>query len=119
MDYILGSLTLLPDGSAFSAGGDNLHRGDAEIYDPSKDSWSETDQLMTIGNIALLLPNGKVLSVGGVDSFQLGGLSNIYDPTVGLWTSQASMLYTRQGFTATLLADGTGRGRRNRHLRGE
>ncbi|WP_258167832.1 kelch repeat-containing protein [Paraburkholderia sp. BL21I4N1] len=107
MDYVLGSLTLLPNGSAFSAGGDNLHRGDAEIYDPNKDSWSETDQLMTIGNIALLLTNGKVLSVGGVDSFEIGGLSEIYDPALGRWTTHAPMSYTRQGFTATLLADGT------------
>ena len=54
---------------------------------------------------ATLLPNGKVLVVGGYNGSQLAS-AELYDPASGLWTATGSLTTARQDHTATLLPNG-------------
>jgi hypothetical protein len=60
---------------------------------------------------AIVLPDGRVFVVDGVDSVIDGGQlllsSELYDPGAGSWAATESMSDSRRGFTATLLRDGT------------
>ena len=53
-----------------------------------------------------MLPNGKVLVLGGINSS--GNLTNaeLYDPASGTWTNTGSLNAARYQSTATLLPDG-------------
>jgi N-acetylneuraminic acid mutarotase len=59
------------------------------------------------GHTATLLPNGKVLAVGGYAPGQ-GYLASaeLYDPASGTWTATGSLTNSRVGHTATLLTNG-------------
>ena len=105
--------TLLPDGKVLVAGGRRFAAGyigdlvldSAELYDPAIGSWTPAGSLTTprAGHETALLPNGKVLVVGG-DS---GGVTaELYDPVSGTWTATGSLNAPREGFTATLLESG-------------
>jgi hypothetical protein len=69
---------LLPDGTVFVVGGQRNGKWnadpqpvlEAEIYDPSDDSWTVTAPMAfprQYHSIAVLLPDGRVLTAGGVD----------------------------------------------------
>ena len=64
-------------------------------------SWSYTGSLNTAhpNHSATLLPNGKVLVVGGSSA-------ELYDPSTGTWSFTGSPNVSRGGFTATLLGNG-------------
>jgi len=83
----------------------------AERYDPATDRWSALPgpQAGRVEHTATLLPDGRVLVVGGIG---VGGEralgAEIYDPAAGRWRATApppSVPLTRNA--ATLLADGT------------
>lgn len=108
----LPTATTLPNGTVFVVNADFL--GTTEIYDPAANTWSAGP---TAGNphwqgaTATLLPDGKVLVVGGVASTTLNPITlsfpEIYDPNAGTWTPAGSMLTNRTLHTATLLPNGT------------
>jgi beta-galactosidase len=64
------------------------------------------------GHTATLMPNGKVLIVGGQQSdgpptAAVGTSAELYDPATATFTATGSMIGTRlNGHTATLLSDG-------------
>ena len=102
------SATLLADGRVLLAGG-NATSGSrpayltvAEIYDPAQNSWTTIAPLRqgASGHAALLLPDGRVIAIGGS-----GYYTQIYDPARDLWTLDAAQPYTIGG-TATPLRDG-------------
>ena len=104
--------TLLPDGRVLVAGGRSISNmgvpvalDSAEIYDPATKIWTVTGSLTKprVWPTATLLPNGRVLVVGGDWSF---GTAELYDPATGTWTPTGSLNTPRDGFTATLLATG-------------
>jgi hypothetical protein len=113
--------TLLPGGSILVAGGyvyDTVAQSggvtaSSEIYDPVADKWSSAGN-MIVGreeHTATLLPNGKVLVVGGTIPDGHGSQfsqasAEIYDPAANKWSSAGSMKDARQDHTATLLPDG-------------
>lgn len=117
--------TLLPNGKVLVVGGSGVSASapsqfksltGAELYDPKTRSWSPAATLGTARwlHTATLLPNGKVLVVGGTSSDPasvpgiLESLSSaeLYDPQTNRWSPAANMLTARCLQSATLLADG-------------
>ncbi len=119
--------TLLPDGKVLVAGGLNRTSGrpngstldgailaSAELYDPRSGTWSATGTMGTAreNHTATLLPDGKVLVVGGftVTSGNPNGTTltsaQLYDPATGTWSATGSMSTARESHSATLLPDG-------------
>jgi hypothetical protein len=86
----------------------------AEIYDPGTGKFSQTGSMQDERENAqaVLLPNGKVLIVGGDlgKSYAYGWESldsaEIYDPGTGKFTLTGSMNIPRTQFSATLLPTG-------------
>jgi WD40 repeat protein len=107
--------TLLPNGNVLMAGGyDGTNSVDiTELYfSPpmvSPGMWTLTGSLTNALYLhtATLLPNGKVLVVGGADySGNVFAAAQLYDSTNGTWTGTNAMAKARYAHTATLLANG-------------
>ena len=88
--------TLLRNGKVLVVGGHLRIKGkpgsatlaSAELYDPASKTWSATESMHTERSFhnATLLPDGKVLVVGGLN--QRGNpvsTAEVYDPTIGKW----------------------------------
>ncbi|MEP6639858.1 MAG: kelch repeat-containing protein, partial [Chloroflexota bacterium] len=114
--------TLLLDGKVLVAGGRTSPPGtsrqtvvpNAELYDPDTGRWTTTGSMVhaRVGHTATLLPDGKVLVVGGAtyhtdSSLSDLGSSEVYDPATGSWTAAGKLHDARAFHTATLLADGS------------
>ena len=55
---------------------------------------------------ATVLPDGRVLVVGGSNEEGNMATTEVYDPSTGLWTPAGTMVAKRAVHTATLLQDG-------------
>lgn len=120
--------TLLEDGRALIIGGlidciSNEWTSDctapftvlrsAQIYDSLTRTFSFTGSLANgrYGHTATLLQNGKVLVVGGFDSYCICSApvttAEIFDPATGSFSPAGAPQMPRAYHTATLLADGT------------
>lgn len=118
--------TLLRDGSVLVVGGydgdgppieDAAHipLATAELYEPASGRWSAAASMGSAraGHTATVLPDGRVLVVGGggEDDLLEGGprsaTAELYDPRTGEWTATGQMTEARNFFTATLLANGS------------
>jgi N-acetylneuraminic acid mutarotase len=110
--------TLLPDGHVLVVGGFNHSWNlgplkSAELYDPATRTWRSTGSLTTArsAHTATLLPNGKVLVVGG-GTYAYGGYcetfasAEIYDPATETWIATGSLNDARNNHTAILLTNG-------------
>jgi PKD repeat protein len=76
---------------------------------PSPGMWTLTGSLTNALSLhtATLLPNGKVLVVGGSDnSYNATAAAQLYDPATGTWTGTNAMGKARYAHTATLLPNG-------------
>ena len=82
----------------------------AEIFDPTDGSWTGAPDMSAArrAHSATLLPDGRVLVVGGYgeDNEPLSS-AEIYDPDGGTWSPAGTLQHPRADHTATLLADGT------------
>ncbi len=106
--------TRLPDGRVLVAGGYNepdprvagTWLNSAEIYDRASNTWTTVAPMLAArsSHTATLLPNGKVLVVGGNGPSLLSS-AEIYDPVANTW-STAGNAGARDSHTATLLANG-------------
>jgi hypothetical protein len=111
------SATLLPNGKVLIAGGlaGRIFEGGpgivatTEIYDPATGHFTAGPAMSAprAGHAAVLLPNKKVLVVGGVDNNERPLASaEIYDPTSGRFNATASMQTPRVARSAVILQDG-------------
>ena len=112
------SSTLMQNGKVLVAGGNVGGIGavfpDAQVYDPATNLW--TARKMKAGrnwNTGTLLPDGRVLIVGGsngkLNGDKLGILktAEFYDPATGTFALSGSKMATpRASHTATLLPNG-------------
>jgi len=115
------SATSLPDGRVLITGGgefntdcsgpwdygpDPCSLASAELYDPASGTFADAGPMQTLrgGSTATLLPNGKVLVIGGEDS--LGPYAELYDPATGTFASTGGVNGSRIFHSATLLANG-------------
>lgn len=109
---------LLTDGRVLVVGGNNCYDiqasvATAEIYDPRSDRWTAIPSMTTprTNPILTLLPDGKVLVVGGVQRISAGIFASpangeIYDPVLNAWQSPGNLPEAYSGDSATLLGNG-------------
>ena len=116
-ESVLGTATLLRDGTVLVAGGTDGHPGGAgpmaaaELFDPVSRTWVATGSMLVgrANQTATLLSNGMVLVVGGssTDGREIGlGSAELYDPITGTWAATGDMTQARSAHAATLLSDG-------------
>lgn len=112
--------TLLADGRVLAVGGEYdtigtpqyVYPANAELYDPATNFWTPAGNLAQArsGHTATLLPNGKVLVVGGIyrvgDQIGVVATAELYDPATNTWTVASSPVTARSSHTATLLPNG-------------
>lgn len=106
--------TILLDGRVLITGGfrpegeSEISISSAEIYDPEENTFTSTGDMMEArrGHSATLLPNGRVLIVGGWGEKGRTLTAEIYDPQTGKFRYTASMFAPRASMTATLLKNG-------------
>jgi hypothetical protein len=103
--------TLLPDGRALIAGGQDPALQVGEIYDPATRTFRRTAST-TQGwgplNRAVLLDDGRVLIVGGRNSADSGidTAAEVFDPTTEQFSATGPMALNQRPWTATPLSDG-------------
>ncbi|MBI1765148.1 MAG: hypothetical protein HYR56_27365, partial [Acidobacteria bacterium] len=106
--------TLLPNGKVLVAGGlvslnqAQVALSSAELFDPSTGLWTATGamSLPRYNHTATLLPNGRVLVVGGQANQTVFNNAELYDPVTGAWTNTPTPGVARYAHTATLLRTG-------------
>ncbi|MDR1726466.1 MAG: hypothetical protein LBT74_00810 [Acidobacteriota bacterium] len=84
----------------------------AEVYDATEWTFELTAGALHDARrdaTVTLLPNGKVLVVGGTNATGALASAEIFDPATGTFTLTGSMGSARVHHTATMLNDGTGR----------
>ncbi|HEV2005873.1 MAG TPA: kelch repeat-containing protein [Candidatus Limnocylindrales bacterium] len=108
--------TLLRDGRVLIAGGESVTNdqaqpvASAELFDPRTGTFSPTASLPEPRTraTAALLPDGRVLLVGGVADqlSQVSPASVIFDPATGSWSRTGSLQRPRVSPASVVLLDG-------------
>lgn len=106
-------MTMLRDGNVLVTGGagDNDGSGSsivtAEIFDSATQTFHGTGAMhhARLSDTATLLPDGRVLVVGGRGS-EVSASAEIYDPQSGMFRETGRMITARYKHTAGLLPDG-------------
>ena len=111
----LQTATLMGNGQVMVAGGYYDYLSSAELFTkggtPATGEWTNTAamNIRRSNNTMTLLPNGWVLIAGGKngsDGYGEFSDSELYIPTIGIWTNADALHTARAYHTATLLSDG-------------
>jgi Galactose oxidase, central domain len=107
MGWLLFGVALL---LALAIGGAILI-GSGIFHSVRPSAWTVTGSMVEprVRHTATLLPDGRVLAVGGgqFNGFSDLASAELYDPITGAWSATGTMAEVRWGHTATLLPDGT------------
>ncbi|MBL8743082.1 MAG: hypothetical protein JNK04_18360, partial [Myxococcales bacterium] len=97
------TLTRLPDGRALVAGGlENIDAPPevrAELFDPLTNQWSPAGPMSNprIFHAAFVLPDDRVMVVGGLANGIVQASTEIFDPSTSAWTAGPAMSVPREG----------------------
>src|SRR6266568_487550 len=93
-------------GGGISTGGGTTNA--AEIYDPSADSWTQTNPMTEAraNATAALLKDGRVLIAGGDNSGAPSNTIEIYDPSSGNFAFAGTLSFPRTQHAMAVLSDG-------------
>jgi N-acetylneuraminic acid mutarotase len=108
------SAVLLQDGKVLVTGGNGAQDtrpvlSSAEIYDPSTNTWHAAASMNSLrtGHSSTLLPDGKVLLIGGFGSAMIASdRVERYNPTTNVWQSLNNLSIARKNHSVTLLPNG-------------
>ncbi|HVQ23476.1 MAG TPA: kelch repeat-containing protein, partial [Candidatus Saccharimonadia bacterium] len=105
------SAALLRDGRVLILGGVSSVGGQektAEIFDPETGRWEDAGKIPAwlSSSTMVVLPDGRVLVLGGWRPPDGTGSAGVYDPSNRRWTVAATPARYGGRFTATLLANG-------------
>jgi hypothetical protein len=106
--------TLLPNGKVLVSGGtigeaNIIPTATAELYDPSTGLFSPAGSMVIARAFqsAMLLPNGKVLLAGGLDTnLNAASTAELYDPVSGSFSLTGDLSTARENHLAAMLATG-------------
>ena len=107
--------TLLLDGRVLVVGGyggpyqySSSAIASAEVWDPRTSAFVQTGAMATarVGHTATVLPDGRVLVVGGAGPDGEAAEAELWDPLTGLFTRAGTLANPRLGHAAVLLLDG-------------
>ena len=112
--------TLLGDGDVLVAGGYNgftpaggshVSLRSAEVFDPATGAWTATAPMLVgrSGQVASLLPEGQVLTIGGWEMPKIGEYvrtAELYDPASNAWTAAPLPAELEESQSLTTLPDG-------------
>ncbi|AKQ63740.1 Branched-chain amino acid ABC transporter, amino acid-binding protein [Myxococcus hansupus] len=109
-----GATTLLPSGKVLTTGGFHsdpslTFYADTDVYDPGVQSWFPAGVLgmVRVDPLMALLPNGRVLVVGGRDGAGTALATSMqYDRAANTWSATGGLSTVRADATATTLASG-------------
>lgn len=108
------SATLLADGRVLMVGGvkgptlNGAALDSAEIYDPTTGTFKPTRTMSSprTGLTTTLLPDGRVVIIGGRDDVAPIAWAELFDPQTGIFSISGSMSLPRFGHVAVTLPDG-------------
>jgi len=110
------TMTVMNDGRVLIVGGETCTSAtactalnSAEIFDPSSGLFNLSSGTLSnarFGAAASLLPDGRVLIVGGFDGSNLSAASETYNPTFDFFFNSGNLAVARYHPTATLLNNG-------------
>jgi hypothetical protein len=84
----------------------------AELYDDANETWKSIPNPLVchgVAHTATLMPDGKVLVVGGACGGGTAGIqaeAETYDPITSTWSAVVGLPAAREAHTATMLPDG-------------
>jgi len=106
-------VVMLADGRVLAMGGRPSLTGpssrSAEVYDPESNSWSPVGDMVQARSYgtATLLPDGRVLVVGGGAAGSASSVTaELFDPGTGRWTATGDMVLPHSQHAAILLSSG-------------
>ena len=106
--------TVLSDGSVLFTGGFGMSRAKggitpgSEVFDPKTNEWRRTPDTLhgRMGHTSTLLPDGRVVTIGGSTAGGPVNTGEYMEPETWLWSEITPMSVERSQHTATLLFDG-------------